>query len=318
MHSFQSIQFVATTPGRRLLVTGAVHGNEVAGTRAIRRLVAEFESDQRRLMAGSLTLVPICNPMAYGLRQRNGDRNLNRRLRPTTEPVQFEDHVANWLCPLMAQHEILLDLHSFQAQGQPFVMVGPQDNAGTLQPFHQAAQELAWCKVLGVKRGVDGWLDTYANGVAQRRARFAGQAVGASVDLDEQYGVGSTEYMRSTGGMALTLECGQHDDPLAPEVAYQAIVNTLLHFGLIEGELPEVHSMAGLGLHLVEDKLHDADTFVKAWTSFDRVSAGEVIGHRADGQAVQAAIDGCIVFPNAKAQAGQEWFYLAKDTARFL
>jgi hypothetical protein len=26
---------------------------------------------------------------------------------------------------------------------------------------------------------------------------------------------------------------------------------------------------------------------------------------------------GCIVFPNTKAQPGQEWFYLAQDTARF-
>jgi predicted deacylase len=51
--------------------------------------------------------------------------------------------------------------------------------------------------------------------------------------------------MRSTGGMALTLECGQHEDPEAPEVAYRAIVNSLLHFGLIEGEAPAVQSMAG-------------------------------------------------------------------------
>ena len=206
MHAFQVTQFTATQPGRRLLITGAVHGNEVCGTKAIRRLIQEFERDERRLVRGSVSFVPICNPLAYQKVQRSGDRNLNRRLRPSSEPRDFEDHVANWLCPLMAQHEILLDLHSFQAQGKPFVMVGPQDNTGPLQPFTQAAQELAWAKVLGVQRGVDGWLDTYAGGVAQRRARFAGRDVGSSVDLDEQYGVGSTEYMRSTGGMALTLE----------------------------------------------------------------------------------------------------------------
>jgi uncharacterized protein len=320
MHSFQHLQFTSTQPGRRLLITGAVHGNEVAGTIAIRRLVAEFERDERRLRQGSVTFVPITNPLAYEKQQRNGDRNLNRRLQPASRPQQFEDHIANWLCPLMAQHEVLLDLHSFQAQGQPFVMVGPQNNSGALQPFSQAAEELAWAKVLGVQRGVDGWLDTYAGGVAQRRARFAGSSVGSSVDLDESYGVGTTEYMRSTGGMALTLECGQHEDPQGPEVAYRAIVNTLVHFGLLEGEAPAVQSMAGLSLHHVEDKQHADDSFARSWTSFDRVEAGELIGRRATGEPVHAPGGdwrGCIVFPNTKAQPGQEWFYLARQTRRF-
>lgn len=320
MHSFQSVQFRALAPGRRLLVTGAVHGNEVCGTQAIRRLIGEFERDERRLKQGLVSFVPIVNPLAYEKQQRNGDRNLNRRLQPTDQPREFEDHVANWICPLMQQHEILLDLHSFQAQGQPFVMVGPENNEGALQRYSQAAEELAWAKVLGVQRGVDGWLDTYANGVAQRRARFAGQAVGSSVDLDENYGVGTTEYMRRQGGMALTLECGQHADPQGPEVAYRAIVNTLIHFGLLEGEAPAVQSMAGLRLHHVEDKQQAGDQFVKPWTSFDRLQAGELIGHRADGTEVRAPggdWQGCIVFPNTKAQPGQEWFYLAKVIDRF-
>jgi predicted deacylase len=318
MHSFQSIQFSAVSPGPRLLVTGAVHGNEVCGTVAIRRLVGEFERDERRLLRGTVSFVPITNPLAYEKQQRNGDRNLNRRLQATASPQQFEDHVANWLSPLMAQHEALLDLHSFQAQGSPFVMVGPENNEGPLQRYAKAAEELAWAKVLGVGRGVDGWLETYAGGVAQRRARFAGQAVGSSVDLDENYGVGTTESMRRMGGMALTLECGQHEDPQGPEVAYRAIVNSLLHFGLIDGEAPAVQSMAGLHLHHVEDKQHADDRFAKPWTSFDRVSAGELIGHRASGEPVLAPGDGCIVFPNSKAQAGQEWFYLARDTQRFI
>jgi predicted deacylase len=318
MHSFQAIQFAAIAGGPKVLITGAVHGNEVCGTQAIRRIVAEFERDERRLLRGQVTFVPITNPLAYQKGQRNGDRNLNRRLRPTAQPEQFEDHIANWLCPLMAQHEVLLDLHSFQAQGQPFLTVGPVNNDGPLQPVRHADAELALAKVLGVQRGVDGWLDTYANGVAQRRARFAGAAVGSAVDLDEAYGVGTTEYMRSTGGMAITLECGQHNDPQAPEVGYRAIGNALVHLGLIEGEAPPVQSMTGLTLHHVEDKQHVDDTFAKPWSSFDRIEAGELIGHRATGEAVHAPSSGCLVFPNAKAQAGQEWFYLARDSERFL
>jgi hypothetical protein len=39
------------------------------------------------------------------------------------------------------------------------------------------------------------------------------------VGLVLRYGVGTTEYMRSAGGYALTLECGHHADPAAPDVA---------------------------------------------------------------------------------------------------
>ena len=54
----------------------------------------------------------------------------------------------------------------------------------------------------------------------------------------------------------------------------------------------------------------------KAWKSFDRVAAGERIGTRADGTAVVAPFDGVVVFPNADAQVGQEWFYLARESDR--
>ena len=319
MHNFQSIRFDSPLAGARLIVTGAVHGNEVCGTQAIRRLVSEFERGERQLAAGRVTFVPVTNPLAYAKGERNGDRNLNRRLRSTPKPQQFEDHIANWLCPLLAEHEVLLDLHSFQAKGQPFVMVGPQNNDGSLQPFRQAERELALAKVLGVQRGVDGWLSTYADGVHRRRSWAVAlpPEVAATVDLDEAYGVGTTESMRALGGLALTLECGQHADPEAPEVAYRAIVNTLLHLGLLAGPPPAVQAMAGLSLVHVQDKAHDEDHFVKPWTSFDRVRQGELIGHQHDGSAVYAPHDGAIVFPNPKARAGQEWFYLARDTERF-
>ena len=141
---FQSTSYARPEPGTHLIVLGAVHGNETCGTQAIRRLIGEFDTGELTLARGALTLVPVANPMAYREGRRHGDRNLNRKLGPTDTPTEFEDHVANWLCPLLARHEVLLDLHSVQAGGAPFVMVGPQDNAGPLEPFGQAARELEW------------------------------------------------------------------------------------------------------------------------------------------------------------------------------
>jgi hypothetical protein len=111
--------------------------------RAIERLVGEIDAGSVRLAAGSLTLVPVANPLAYANARRIGDRNLNRKLTPTDRPVDHEDHVANWLCPLLAAHEVLLDLHSFQSPGIPFVLIGPKDNDGPLEPFAKPRREEA-------------------------------------------------------------------------------------------------------------------------------------------------------------------------------
>jgi len=315
--SFFSATFNGLKPGVRLIVLGAVHGNETCGTQAIHRVMAEIHAGQIHIVAGSVTFVPVTNPLAYARKQRMGDRNLNRNLYPQTTPKEFEDHVANWLCPLLAQHEVLLDLHSFHTPGEPFVMLGPDNNAGALEPFAQAAREEVLALRLGVRRLVDGWLDTYAAGVQRRVAQHPIEAEARVLNTDPRYGVGTTEYMRSVGGCALTLECGQHDDPDAPQVAYRAILNTLAHLGLITQPAPPVvANPEALRLYQVVDKVHIDDTFSRAWASFDPVAAGELIGVRQDGSEVVAEDDGFIVFPNPKALPGQEWFYLARRSGR--
>ena len=316
---FQSFSYSGRLPGPRFIVTGAVHGNETCGTQGIRRIMAELDSGALAIAAGSVTFVPVTNPLAYTRAQRMGDRNLNRNLYPTAAPRDYEDHIANWLCPLLAQHDVLLDLHSFQAGTEAFAMVGPLDNDGTLQPFRHAQAEQAMALHLGVRRFVDGWLDTYASGVERRLAET--RAKGLPLDTlnnDARYGVGTTEFMRSTGGYAITLECGQHQDPAAPHVAYDAIRNTLALLGLTGAPVPPPTARTeALSIYDVIDKNHHDDSFSRAWISFDRLAKGDVIATRHDGTEMVAQCDGFIVFPHAKAEPGHEWYYLAKTNHRF-
>jgi predicted deacylase len=301
-------------PGTRLIVTGAVHGNETCGTKAIQRVMQELDSGKLFIRNGSVTFVPITNPLAYAKGERSGERNLNRNLFPNANPQDFEDRIANWLCPLLAQHDVLLDLHSFNANSEPFVMVGPRNNDGPLEPFKHEEKERAMARRLGVRRFVDGWLRTYGAGV-QRRMRGSSE-----LQTVLRYGMGTTEYMRSTGGYALTLECGQHADPQAPEVAYRAIINTLAFHGLIDAPSPEpiaLDDMEALSMVAVYDKQHADDSFVRQWSSFDPVAQGQRIGTRADGTAVLAELDGRILFPDAAAGANSEWYYLTRANPDF-
>lgn len=315
--ALRSISYHGLEPGPGLIVLGAVHGNETCGTEAILRLAAELERGERALLRGTLTLVPVANPLAYQRRQRMGERNLNRNFRVTDMPQDFEDRVANRLCPLLAAHDVLLDLHSFHTPGEPFVMLGPENNDHGLESFRQAVEEEALVRRLGPRRIVEGWLDTYAIGVARRLRNPNATLRAQMLSTDPSYGIGTTEYMRRQGGYGVTLECGQHDDPEAPDVAYRAILNTLSHLGLMDLPAPPPRNDLEV-LRLVEviDRDDVLDRFTRAWQSFDRIQAGEEIGVRADGRSVRSPADGFIVFPNPNALPGNEWFYRAEISPR--
>ena len=158
--------------------------------------------------SGNVTFVPITNPLAYQRGQRIGERNLNRNLRVTTEPKDYEDRIANALCPLIGQHDALIDLHSFQSPGEPFAMIGPMTNEDELEPFAFSMPEEALALRLGVRRFVHGWMPTYAAGVANRikRADESGlpDARAQLLNTDPTYGIGTTEYIRSVGGLGIS------------------------------------------------------------------------------------------------------------------
>ena len=310
-NALRAHQFAGLNPGPRLIVLGAVHGNETCGTHAIERVLADIDSGVLCIERGLLTLVPVANPLAYAKGERRGERNLNRRLLPSDAPVEYEDCIANVLCPWLAAHDVLLDLHSFASPGRPFVMRGPADNAGPLEPFAHAAAEGRLAAHLGPSRIVEGWMAAYAQGAARRRA------LGLLDDADPSYGIGTTEYMRSQGGYGVTLECGQHGDAAAPEVGYRAIRQAIALLGLADTLLaPPPAEFERLRLTEVVDRQHEADRFVRPWRSFDAVHAGEHVGERHDGTAVIARADGHIVFPDVNALPGHEWFYFAEASER--
>jgi len=308
--------FASLNPGPRLLVLGGVHGDETCGTVGIERVLAELDGGALQLLRGQLTLVPVANPLARRRLQREGELNLNRLFKPSEAPADYEGRVTNVLCPLIERHDVLLDLHSFQSEGDAFAMIGPRDNTGPLEPFARAAEEGLLALHLGTSIVVEGWLDIYAAGLAQRSA-------GVSVDEDAiDFGRGTNEYIRNCGGYGVTLECGQHRDPKAPEVAWRAIRRALALLGM--AELPQGMPAAPpsppqlLRLASVTDRLHEEDSFVRDWATFDAVQRGEPIGMRHDGTLVSAPDDGFIVFPNALALPGAEWFYFARPSERVL
>lgn len=157
---------------------------------------------------------------------------------------------------------------------------------------------------------MEGWLETYAQGVRDRQARGA--------VAHDDCGVGTTETMRRYGGIGITLECGQHEDDTAPQIVYRAIRGTLAHMGMAAAESrrlatshPEV-----IRLYEVVDRLHPNDRLCQDWRSFKEIKQGDVLAVRHDGAELTTDNNGWIVLPNPLAQVDQEWLYLAKKSDR--
>ena len=53
---FKSITYSGQNPGPRLLISGAVHGNETCGTQAIRRALHDIDSGKLHIVDGQLQL----------------------------------------------------------------------------------------------------------------------------------------------------------------------------------------------------------------------------------------------------------------------
>ncbi|MBI3523537.1 MAG: succinylglutamate desuccinylase/aspartoacylase family protein [Betaproteobacteria bacterium] len=281
-------------PGPRLIVTGAVHGVETCGTQAIRRLQAEIADGQHPLQRGQLTLLPVCNPLAFRMGRREGEGDLNRKIRLHDSPANFEEHVANALCPLLLAHEVLLDLHSFQSPGQPFVVIGPA------APFIKSHEEVEFAKHLGVNHFVEG------------------VPILTTLPVPPEGGASTAIFMRANGRYGVTLECGQHADPAAPKVAYRAILNALAYFRMLAAPVPAPVSKpvsVRYGRKIV--RRGEADRFSRAWQSFDAVKAGELIGTFGGGEELRADNDACLLFPDPLAKPGTEWVYFADAGTRF-
>jgi len=185
--------FESGVPGRRVMVTSLVHGNELCGAWAVRGLLEAGVRPRQ----GSLT-VAFCNLAAFDRfdpaasdASRFVDEDLNRQW--STERIAdagtVERRRAGELLPFVQRADWLLDLHSMHEPGDPLLLVG----------LHTRNLELA------------------------RRLRAPEHVV---VDEGHQDGTRMRDFGRfglsdakGGGTRSLLLECGFHGDTTSRDVA---------------------------------------------------------------------------------------------------
>lgn len=209
VHSFDSGR-----PGPRVLVQALTHGNEICGAIALDWLLAL----RFRPRAGRLTLA-FANVEAYArfdraapFASRSVDEDYNRVWDDATL-LGFRDSVelrrARALRPFVDDADLLLDIHSMSEHCRPLMVCGTVD------------KNAAFARELGVP--ADLLIDT-------------GHAAG--LRMVDRGGFGDP----ASPKRALLIECGQHWERAAAEVAIDVLVRFLGLTGLADGAWVAAHA----------------------------------------------------------------------------
>lgn len=270
--------FTAGQSGVNLLVFGAVHGNEKCGTKAIMRVIKEIEDGTITLQRGSVTFVPIANPRAYEAHVRYIDENLNRIFFKDYNGESYEASLVGELVRMIDGCDYLLDIHSYSYGKGPFAF---QDKEST--EFDRFAASF------GINPVLTGWKKLHGDNGPQT----------------------SNDYAFSVGKSAITVECGQHDDPEAIDIAYNAILNALSYLEIMPPR-KDRENKKGHKVRLMTQVIKDEEgTMAKHWHNMDPIKKGELIATTESGKELKAPHDGYIIMPHHAQKIGEEWYYTA-------
>ncbi len=266
--------------GPHVLVFGAIHGDETCGPDALLPMIEMFKAGELTLNAGTLTIVPICNLKAHEENDRQVEENLNRVFKKTDAPKSLEAQYANALLPLLEGADYLVDLHSASAVGPAFVFDDYED-AGT-----QFLASHVPCDYV-----VKGWNTLYP---------------------DAGGDVTTTDAAAKLGVAAICLECGEHNDPKAPEVGHEGVLNVLRGLDMTDGKAITYQPTA-IRMTEVVYRPTVMEVFSRDWLNFHPVEKGTILIQDKAGKPTRVANDDCIMLmPKSWADVGEEWYYLAK------
>lgn len=289
-------RFDSGAPGRTLMVSALVHGNELCGAWALKDLLAAGVRPRR----GSLTLA-FCNLDAFDRfdharhdASRFVAEDMNRvwSAERLDHPMTPDRQRGAALRPWVRRADWLLDLHSMHEPGAPLLLTGVLPRNIALARRLKAPQHVI----------VD-----------------AGHKDGVRMRDFEQFGDPARE-----DACALLIECGFHGDLSSRDVARDMVARMLVESGVIDAsDLPPgwlLPDPAGQRVLEVTDAVVAPSMdlrFAQPWTGLETFEeAGAVIGW-ADGDPIVTPYARCtLVMPSLRQlKPGVTVVRLARDYA---
>jgi succinylglutamate desuccinylase len=297
-------------PGPMLIAIGGMHGNEVAGVKAIETLLQMLENEPNKnpnFEFNGTFLGLIGNLRAYQQKQRFIKKDLNRQWATEhieqvfkqdfqtldAEDIELKELLSTVLEAIksIAPTEILLlDLHTTSAEGGIFSIVTEDAKSQNL------AQYLHAPVITGLLKGLSGTTLHYFN--------------------TKNFDIPTA---------AVAFESGQHDDPLSVNRAIAALIYALKALGCVaEKDIESQHELIlkqyAEGLPKIAQlryshhiKPEDAFQMMPGYQNFQQLQAGEVIAKDIAGE-IKAPYDCQILMPLYQKQ-GTDGFFLIEPIA---
>ena len=282
--------FDSGKPGRHVLISALIHGNELCGAWALKGLLEAGI----RPVAGKLTLM-FANLAAFERfdpanhdASRFVDEDMNRQWMDEriAEPRTLERQRVAALAPWVRQADWVLDLHSMHEPGAPLLLTG-------IQPRNlELARQLANPVHIVVDAG-------HKDGVRMR-----------------DYGRFGLPDAQAPDTRSLLIECGFHGDLASRDVARDmcarflaisgAVPEQTLHTTLPDWKLADAPQQWALEVTGPVVARSEKFRFTEPFTGLECIAkAGTVIGDN-DGEAVTTPYDDCVlVMPSVRqARAG--------------
>lgn len=276
-------QFKSERPGRHVLITALIHGNELCGAWALR----DFLDAQVRPSRGTLTLA-FCNLAAFD-RFDPGQPSASRLVEEDLNRVWSDDRLqagdtlerrrAAEFEPFVKQADWLLDLHSMHEPSPPLLLPG-------VQPRNL------------------------------RLARALGAPAHVVVDAGHKNGVRMRDYgkfgeMPDNGTQSLLIECGTHLDPKSAVVARDMVARFLCasevmsepevarHLPGWQQPLPTTQMCMEVTHAVVA--VDNTFRFTQPFTGLEVIETADTVIGSNGGQAVTTPYDHCVlVMPSIK------------------
>ena len=266
--------FDSGAPGRHVLISALVHGNELCGAWAVKTFLASGLRPGR----GKLTLA-LCNLAAFDrfdpdnyLRSRLVEEDMNRvwSAEKLGDPSTQERRRAAELRPWVEQADWLLDIHSMSNSDVPLQLTG-------LLPRNIE---------LGLQLGTPSKIIADAGHAAGVRMRDYGR-FGDPGD---------------NGTRSLLIECGFHGAPSARDVAIDQMARFLAASGAFERAalpagwfMPDAPSQQALEVTHAITRKNENFRFAQPWQGLECLpSAGTLIGWN-DEEEVLTPYDNCVL-----------------------
>jgi len=299
--------FEAPSPGARLAVMGWTHGNEPVGGAVLDHLESVIEGE---LVQGSVLTVRANlvarqqvlrhSPEGVDLNRLYDARTLRRLRAADPDTLNYEEHRALALAPLLLACDAVLDLHSTSRPTEAFLLFRDDQAHGLM------ARRL---KVPNLVTGL------HENGILQ-----GGLAANVGLEAAER-----------SARLGFTFEAGQHDDPGNCDRAWDVTHRLLFELGLWRTPPPE--SARQGRVFEVQERFQQAPEGVTPFRfvgfkggepgagrqgpprrlhSFEQVQADEVIVRRGRSHVVRAQTPFTMLMPAPDTGPGTDLFYVTQ------